>query len=66
VLKALALGADAVMLGRATRWALGAFGTPGVQLLLEIMQRELVEASAAAGRSTLDTIDSSIVRTRFV
>ena len=30
VLKALALGADAVWLGRAARWALGAFGPVGV------------------------------------
>ena len=62
---ALALGANAVMLGRAPRWALGAFGAPGVQRLLEIVQRELTEAAAAAGRSTLAAIDSSIVTTRF-
>ena len=66
ILKALALGANAVMLGRATRWALAAFGVPGVQRLLEIMQRELVQAAAAAGRTTLPPIDKSIVRTRFV
>jgi 4-hydroxymandelate oxidase len=65
VLKALALGARAVLLGRPTRWALGAFGAPGVTRLLEIMQRELVEAAAAAGRSTLKSIDKSIVKTRF-
>jgi len=46
-------------------WALGAFGAPGVQRLLEIVQRELTEAAAAAGRSTLASIDSSIVTTRF-
>ncbi len=34
VLKAIALGADAVWLGRAARWALGAFGPLGVQRLL--------------------------------
>ena len=66
ILKALALGADAVLLGRATRWALGAFGAPGVQRLLEIFQRELVEAVAAAGRPTRASIDRSLVRTRFV
>jgi isopentenyl diphosphate isomerase/L-lactate dehydrogenase-like FMN-dependent dehydrogenase len=65
ILKALALGADAVLLGRATRWALGAFGAPGAQRLLEIIQRELVEAAAAAGRPTRASIDASIVRTRF-
>ena len=65
ILKALALGADAVLLGRTTRWALAAFGAPGVQRLLEMMQRELVEAAAAAGRPTRASIDSSLVRTRF-
>ena len=53
ILKALALGADAVLLGRTSRWALGAFGAPGAQRLLEIVQQELVDAAAAAGRTTL-------------
>jgi 4-hydroxymandelate oxidase len=65
ILKALALGADAVLLGRATRWALGAFGAPGVQRLLEIEQQELVDATAAAGRATRASIDASIVKTHF-
>jgi hypothetical protein len=43
-------------------WALSA---PGVQRLLEIVQRELTEAAAAAGRSTLASIDSTVVTTRF-
>ena len=63
VLKALALGADAVWLGRASRWALGAFGPPGVQrLLTEIIFKELVDAAAATGKTTLASIDSSIVK----
>jgi 4-hydroxymandelate oxidase len=66
ILKALALGADAVLLGRTTRWALGAFGAPGAQRLLEMMQQELVAAAAAAGRRTLASIDRTAIRTRFV
>src|SRR5688500_12641522 len=63
VLKALALGADAVWLGRASRWALGAFGPAGVQrLLTEIIFKELVEATAAMGKTTLASIDASIVK----
>jgi isopentenyl diphosphate isomerase/L-lactate dehydrogenase-like FMN-dependent dehydrogenase len=63
VLKALALGADAVWLGRAARWALGAFGPTGVQTLLtEIIFRELVNATAATGRTTLASIDASIIK----
>ena len=65
VLKALALGADAVWLGRAPRWALGAFGPAGVQRLLEIMFKELVDAAAATGRTTMASIDKSIVKVNF-
>jgi 4-hydroxymandelate oxidase len=65
VLKALALGANAVMLGRTTRWGLGAFGTPGAQRVIELTQRELAAAAAAAGRTRLAAIDGSVVRTRF-
>jgi 4-hydroxymandelate oxidase len=66
VLKALALGADAVCFGRAARWALGAFGTPGVQRVLEMVQAELVAAMAASGRTSLADLDETAVRARFV
>ena len=63
VLKALALGADAVWLGRSARWALGAFGPVGVErLLTEIIFKELVEATAATGKTTLASIDTSIIK----
>src|SRR5258707_8097784 len=65
ILKALALGANAVLLGRPTRWALAAFGTPGVERLLDMIQRELVSAAAAAGRSTMASIDKSLVQAHF-
>jgi isopentenyl diphosphate isomerase/L-lactate dehydrogenase-like FMN-dependent dehydrogenase len=65
VLKALALGAKAVGLGRVPRWGLGAYGAAGVQRVLEIMQQELVLAMAQAGRPTLASLDRSAVRTRF-
>ncbi|MFN0100793.1 MAG: alpha-hydroxy acid oxidase [Bryobacteraceae bacterium] len=65
ILKALALGANAVCLGRVPRWGLGAYGAPGVQRVIEIMQAELVQAMAATGRPTLASIDRSLVRTDF-
>jgi isopentenyl diphosphate isomerase/L-lactate dehydrogenase-like FMN-dependent dehydrogenase len=65
VLKALALGAKAVCLGRVPRWGLAAYGAPGVQRILEIMQAELVLAMAATGRPSLASIDRSLVRTEF-
>ncbi len=65
VLKALALGASAVCLGRIPRWGLAAYGVPGVQKILEIVQTEFKQAMAATGRSTLASIDRSLVRTDF-
>jgi 4-hydroxymandelate oxidase len=65
VMKALALGADAVCLGRATRWGLGAFGTPGAQQVIEMVKAELVAAMAAAGRRSLAELDRTAVHVRF-
>lgn len=65
ILKALALGAAAVCLGRVPRWGLAAFGAPGVGRVLEILQAELVLAMAHTGRSTLSSIDRSLVRMDF-
>ena len=64
-LKALALGADAVCFGRASRWGLGAFGEEGAQRVLEILNAELKQAMAAAGVASLAKIDRSIVKTNF-
>jgi 4-hydroxymandelate oxidase len=66
VLKALALGAKAVCVGRGVRWGVGSFGAAGVQRVLEILQGELVMAMAQTGRPDLASIDRSLVRTHFV
>jgi isopentenyl diphosphate isomerase/L-lactate dehydrogenase-like FMN-dependent dehydrogenase len=65
VLKALALGANAVCLGRVPRGGLAAFGAQGVQRILEIVQAELTLAMANTGRPTLASIDRSLVRMHF-
>ncbi len=65
VLKALALGADGVCLGRASRWGLGAFGEQGAQKVIEIINAELAHAMATAGCRDIKSINSSIVRTNF-
>jgi 4-hydroxymandelate oxidase len=65
VLKALALGAKAVCLGRPPRWGLAAYGAPGAQRVLEILQAELAQAMAYTGRASVASIDRSIVRTDF-
>jgi 4-hydroxymandelate oxidase len=65
ILKALALGAKAVCIGRGVRWGLAAYGPPGVQRVLEILQGELVMAMAQTGRPDLASIDRSLIRTHF-
>jgi len=65
ILKALALGAKAVCLGRVIRWGLAAYGPPGVQRILEILQKELVMAMAKSGVPDLTSIDRTILRTHF-
>ena len=66
IFKALALGANAVMLGRTTRWGLAAFGTAGAQRLIEILQQELVQTAAAAGCARLSDINKTTVKANFV
>lgn len=56
VLKALALGARAVCVGRPFVWGLGALGQTGVELALEILQAELVRDMQLLGTPSLDRI----------
>jgi len=65
VLKALALGANAVCIGRVPLWGLAAYGAEGVQRVMEIVQAELVQAMAYTGRTTLASIKRDLVRTNF-
>ena len=65
VLKALALGADAVCIGRAYRWGLGSFGAPGVRRVLEILQQELTDSMRRCGIESLAAAGPSLVRTDF-
>jgi 4-hydroxymandelate oxidase len=64
ILKALAIGAKAVLVGRPPLWGLGAFGDTGVQRVLEILRSELAWAMALAGRPNIASIDRSLVRIR--
>ena len=66
IFKALALGANGVMLGRTTRWGLAAFGSAGAQRLIEMLQQELVQVAAAAGCAKLSDINKTTVRASFV
>ena len=59
VLKALALGATAVGIGRPYVWGLGAFGQAGVERVLDILNNELRLAMAGVGARTLRDITAA-------
>jgi isopentenyl diphosphate isomerase/L-lactate dehydrogenase-like FMN-dependent dehydrogenase len=64
VLKALALGARAVLLGRPILWGLAVGGEGGAWRVLEIVAEELSRAMALAGCPTLASIDRALVERR--
>jgi isopentenyl diphosphate isomerase/L-lactate dehydrogenase-like FMN-dependent dehydrogenase len=64
VLKALALGAAAVLIGRPILWGLAVAGEQGVERVLTILQHELSTAMALAGCATLDDLGEDLVRRR--
>ena len=61
ILKAVALGANAVMIGRPTLYGLASAGPEGVSRVIEILRRELEMAMALTGRTTLSQIDRSVL-----
>lgn len=61
VLKALALGADAVLLGRPILWGLGADGARGVRSVLELLRGELDLAMALCGCPDVASITRDLV-----
>jgi isopentenyl diphosphate isomerase/L-lactate dehydrogenase-like FMN-dependent dehydrogenase len=62
VLKALALGADAVLVGRPILWGLAVDGAAGVTRVLEMLRSELQRAMILAGQPNLASINRSLVR----
>ncbi|XP_045837609.1 hydroxyacid oxidase 1 [Meles meles] len=62
VLKALALGAKAVFVGRPIIWGLASQGEKGVQDVLEILKDEFRLAMALSGCQNVKVIDKTLVR----
>jgi isopentenyl diphosphate isomerase/L-lactate dehydrogenase-like FMN-dependent dehydrogenase len=62
VLKALALGARAVLVGRPVLWGLAVNGADGVSHVLETLRSELELAMILAGRPTVASVDRSVVQ----
>ncbi len=61
VLRAVALGAQGTMIGRAFLYGLGAKGQEGVRQALEIIHKELDLTLGLCGQSDLSKVDSSIL-----
>jgi len=64
VLKAVALGARAVFIGRAFLYGVQAFGGEGVTLALDIIRKELDTTMALCGRRNILEVDRTIIETR--
>lgn len=62
ILKALALGARAVLVGRPVLWGLAVNGTQGVQHVLELLRAELELAMKLSGCPSLASITRSLVK----
>ncbi len=61
ILKGLAIGAKAVLVGRPPLWGLAAYGQAGAQRVLELLQTELALAMGLAGRTNLTAIDRTLI-----
>src|SRR5207237_970437 len=64
VLKALALGASAVLIGRPYLFGLALDGSGGVSRVIELLKNELTEAMRATGVQSVRTVPPSILRSR--
>jgi isopentenyl diphosphate isomerase/L-lactate dehydrogenase-like FMN-dependent dehydrogenase len=62
ILKALALGARSVLVGRPVLWGLAFNGAEGAYHVLDILRKELELAMALSGRPTLNSIDRTLVK----
>ena len=62
VVKALALGARAVLVARPVLWGLAVNGAAGVQHILEMLHSELLRAMALTGCPTLASINRSLLK----
>ncbi|MEL7155558.1 MAG: pre-mycofactocin synthase MftD [Actinomycetota bacterium] len=61
VVKALALGADAVMIGRAYLWGLAANGQAGVENVLDILRNGIDSTLLGLGKASIDDLSPADV-----
>ncbi len=61
IFKALALGADAIAIGRPYLWGLGSFGQEGVETVLDLLKRELEIVMRQARTTNIEEINRSYI-----
>ena len=61
VVKALSLGARAVLIGRAYAYGLGAAGGPGVARAIDILRADIIRTMKLLGSSSVRDLDRSFV-----
>ena len=61
IVKAICLGARAVLVGRAYAWALGAAGGPGVSRAIDILRTDLVRTMRLLGCPSIRDLDRSYI-----
>ncbi len=64
IFKALALGAQAICIGRPYLWGLATFGEDGVAKVLDLLREELVRIMKLAGTPSIRDIGPALVRRR--
>jgi glycolate oxidase len=62
VLKAIALGADAVAIGKLQGWGLAAGGADGVRRVLELLENEIISAMGLLGVTSIDQLSPAYLR----
>ena len=62
ICKALAMGANAVCVGRPYIWGLGAFGQPGIERVMELLRIELHAIMQQVGAPTVKQLTPAMVR----
>ena len=62
ILKALAFGAQGVIVARPVMWGLAAYGDAGVQSVVEMLQTELGRYMGMCGKSTMKMLDRTVVK----
>ena len=63
IVKAISVGAKAVLVGRAYAWALGAAGGPGVSRAIEILRTDIIRTMRLLGCPSIRDLDHSYVST---